>query len=325
MPGLALVCAGLAGCATLLGVAGVGGTDPQSPSESYACEDGNPPPLERWDEISGNLAANIRPAPGAATETSRVTRLLTPVSVAARGGHIYIADAGRREVLTYDGASRTIRAVVSVPSMDPRTRIHTDRALSLYVTNPVADLVTVIDLDGRMLAELRAPGAMVEPVAVVANDSRRETLVGDALNATVVVFNEAGSVTHVIGDEVESGPRFAGVVDLAFAPDQLFVLDRNRTVHLLSQQGVYRYGFGAEHLVDPAAIAVDQHNRVYVADNGDRSIKVFRGGEHSFSLGSSDGVALQQVTDLWRDGDLMYVADAAGASVKLFRVVPPCD
>jgi hypothetical protein len=33
----------------------------------------------------------------------------------------------------------------------------------------------------------------------------------------------------------------------------------------------------------------------------------------------------QQITSLWTDSDLLYVADSINASIKIFRILPPCS
>lgn len=312
-------------CATVLGSMRVGVADARSDDTSTECDSaGDVRPLVRWDEITGNLL--LRPLAGPQAGQGRVVRLVSPVAVAARGSRIHIADAGSRQLLTYDVGARVLRAVSELPGLHPDTRLDVDRALSLYVTMPTAARVLVFDMDGRRLRELGATAMLGRPVAAVVNPASGDVFVADGLAARVLTFNAAGTLGDVFAADPGAAP-FASIVDLAYAPDQLFALDATgHRVHLLSQTGLYRYAFGVDDLLEPAAIAVDDYNRVYVADNGDRTIKVFRGGERVAVLGlRGSPVSLQRVTDLWHDQDLLYVADPSSASVKIFRVVRPCD
>ena len=107
-----------------------------------------------------------------------------------------------------------------------------------------------------------------------------------------------------------------------------YVVDRlMHQVHALSPAGASRYEFGSEELRQPGAIAADDHNRVYVVDNADNTIKVFRGGRYETVVGASGdpaGLGFRNISGLWASDGLLYVADSTGASVEILQVLTPC-
>jgi sugar lactone lactonase YvrE len=115
---------------------------------------------------------------------------------------------------------------------------------------------------------------------------------------------------------------------MAFADNQLYIVDSvNHEVHAMSPTGALRYSFGGDELVAPGVITVDGSNRVFVADTITSSIKVYKGGLFETEIGGQGSQLtseFQLISGLWADNDLLYVADAASASVKIFRILPPC-
>ena len=317
----------LGGCATVLGFTGVG-TRPASPvgtADSCAAEP-RENLLRRWGEISGSLSMRIVGRSGAFD--SGVLQLGSPTGVAASLDQVYILDSGHAQILRLDRNSQAVRQRIPVPGVDLRARISVDRSQSLYLTNPAVASVTQYDLDGRMLQTFASQSVLAEPVGLAVSDRDGSLYVADGLSARVVVFNAQGAVERIIGNQFEDSGEFLSVGDIALAPDQLFVVDQvARRVHLLSSAGRYRYAFGEEVLIDPQAVVVDRENRVYVADNGDKSIKIFQGGELLSVFGGPDNperVRLGRVSGMWESDELLYVADTESVSIKIFRITAPC-
>lgn len=325
---LLLCIALLAGCATTAGLLGLG--QKERSLKIANCEDnGERPLLEKWGSISGNLLARSAGIPASGTPESGRIRLVSPVAVAARASDLFIADAGQRAILKFDRGTQTVRIFARVPDMNMRAGLYVDRALSLYLVDPVSAKVIQFDVDGKPLQTFENLTELPQPITMVVDDGRGEIFIGDQLTAHILVFNREGLVSRTIGASVTGGVRFQSITAMTSGPDQLFVSDRlaNR-VHALSPDGAYRFGFGEDELKSPGSVAIDMHNRVYVADQGDNSIKVFRGGQLEAvagALGDPDGLGFQQISDLWLSDGLLYVADAARASIDILRVVPPCQ
>ena len=323
---LLLACLSMSGCATTLGVFGVG-KDAQTPQQRAAqCEADEDRPLARWSSISGTLLAQ---SGAGSTDGSRArAKLVSPVSVAAQANFVFIADAGQQVIFRFDRGTQTIREFARIAGMNSQAQIAVDRALSVYLADPVASRVVQFDFDGRVVQTYQNATELPQPIAVVVDDNRAEILAGDGLTARVLVFNRGGGIARAIGAQVSDGVRFQSVAAMAIKEDQLYVVDRlMRQVHALSPAGASRYQFGAEELKQPGAIAADDNNRVYVVDNADNTIKVYRGGRFETVVGASGdpaGLGFRNISGLWASDGLLYVADSAGASVEILQVVPPC-
>ncbi len=321
-----LGCFAVIGCATTLGVFGVG-KDAQTPQQRTArCEADEDKPLARWSSISGILLGQS--APGLRDSTSARTKLVSPVSVAAQANFVFIVDAGQQVIFRFDRGTQTIREFARIANLDSRAQISVDRALSVYLADPVASRVVQFDFDGRVVQTYQNATELPQPISVVVDDNRSEILAGDGLTARVLVFNRGGGIARAIGAQVSGGVRFQSVAAMAIREDQLYVVDRlMRQVHALSPSGASRYQFGSEELRQPGAIAADDHNPVYVVDNADNTIKVFRGGRFETVVGASGdpaGLGFRNISGLWASDGLLYVADSAGASVEILQVLTPC-
>ncbi|MDH5516102.1 MAG: NHL repeat-containing protein [Gammaproteobacteria bacterium] len=321
----------LQACATTAGLFGLGKEQPQTTQAAVVeCEpDSASMPLAKWTSLSGNIL--VRPAffAGGPVPDVKYIQLTAPVAVAAIASTLYIVDAGQRAILGFDRGTQTASILATVPELGVRAGLFVDRAYTLYLAEPVSSAVTLYDIDGNLFETLSNYTEMPQPVAVVTSTGGDEIFVGDELAAHILVFNRGGTLTRSIGTGTGTDVRFLSVTGMASGPDQLYVSDRlGHQVHALAPDGSYRYGFGKDDLQSPGALAIDSYNRVYVADNGDNTIKVFRGGLLEAVVGAADdpvGLGFQVISSLWQSDGLMYVADAARASIDILKVMPPCQ
>jgi hypothetical protein len=77
--------------------------------------------------------------------------------------------------------------------------------------------------------------------------------------------------------------------------------------------------------VQPRALAVDASGRVFVSDEMEQRIKVFRGGKLLASFGGSGNAPgrFGRIESMALDGNLLYVADSLNARVEVLLVSPP--
>ena len=114
--------------------------------------------------------------------------------------------------------------------------------------------------------------------------------------------------------EISSGLKRAGLtVTRARTLDEL----TKEQVVVLGPKGEVSEVIGRGHLVLPMALAVDHAGRVFVADEVDQRILVFRGPRligRSGTFGRIESLAL--------DGDRLYVADSLLGRVQVVLVAP---
>lgn len=322
----ALIALGQAGCATVLGVSGAGIDSPASAATLDICTADTTGVLTRWGEISGSLL--LRSVRGGGGLDSGVVQLGSPTDVAAGPSDVYILDAALQQILAFDRNTQAVRRRISVPGLNARGHIYVDRAQSVYVSNPSRAEVVQFDLDGRVLQVFSSADQLSDPGGLAVSNLDGRVYVADGLSARIVVFTPQGAISDVIGAQLPVFEQLQSISGIAVAPDQLFVVDGMAgKVHFLSGTGGYRYSFGDEQLSNPGAIAVDAENRVFVADNGDGSIKVFRGGELISVVGGRndpDRIHFEQVAGLSYSNGMLYVADSGTVSIKIFGTASPC-
>ncbi|MBN4063242.1 NHL repeat-containing protein [Cardiobacterium sp. AH-315-I02] len=321
----------LSGCATTAGLVGFGKISEGDILAEVCVENSNL--LKFWSSISGEL--QLRPSrlsvQTSATQTPAIKRirLISPTAVAAQATDVFIADSGQKKIFKYDRATQTISVFANVPDMGNKVSLHVDRGLLVYLVNQVTATTVQYDIDGRRLKVFENAAELTQPVAVTVDDIQAEIFIADQLRAHVLVFNRGGGINRVINAPKGGKDKIQSITAMAFAKNQLYLVDRTgHQIFALSPTGKFRYVFGADELVAPGVIAVDDEGRVFVFDAANNAIKVYRGGLFEGELGDADtGTAsrFQQVSGLWVDGDLLYVADAASASVKIFSIAPPCE
>jgi len=323
MFGLLLV----SGCATTAGIVGFGKESrEQQTAASCSSEDQI---LNRWSTISGVLQSRAKRTPAQPNPPLERIRLIAPTAVAAQSTDIFIADTAHKKIFKYDRSTQIIRTFVDVPEMGNVVQIYVDRGLSVYLVDQFSARTTQYDIDGRVLQVFENSAELPQPVAVVVDDMQAEVFVADQLRAHALVFNRAGGVNRVVNAPKSGKTQIQSIAAMAFADNQLYIVDSiNHEVHAMSPTGAYRFSFGNDELVSPGVITVDGGNRVFVADTITNSIKVYKGGLFETEIGgqgSEMAAEFQLISGLWADNDLLYVADSASASVKIFRILPPCS
>lgn len=314
-------------CATTAGLIGFGKeSEEQLAASSCSAEDQL---LDRWSTISGVLKARAKRTPAQPNPPLERVRLTAPSAVAAQSTDIFIADTAHKKIFRYDRATQIISTFVEVPDMGNVVQLYVDRGLSVYLVDQFSARTTQYDIDGRVLQVFENSAELPQPVAVVVDDIQAEVFVADQLRAHALVFNRAGGVNRVVNAPKSGKTQIQSIAAMAFADNQLYIVDSvNHEVHAMSPTGTYRFSFGVDELVSPGVITVDGRNRVFVADTITNSIKVYKGGLFEAEIGGQ-GAELasefQLISGIWADNDLLYVADAASASVKIFRILPPCS
>ena len=316
----------ISGCATTAGLVGFGKeSSEQVAAASCASEDNI---LSRWGTISGVLKGRPKRTPSQPNPPLERVRLIAPAAVAAQSVDIFIADTAQKKIFKYDRATQVISTYADVPQMGSQVQLYVDRGLSVYLVDQFSATTTQFDIDGRVMQVFENTSELPQPVAVVVDDLHAEVFVADQLRAHVLVFNRAGGVNRVINAPKSGKTQIQTIAAMAFANNQLYIVDNvNHEVHAMSPTGSYRFSFGAEQLVAPGAVAIDSSDRVFVADTISNSIKVYKGGLFETEIGGQGNefaTEFQLLSGLWADNDLLYVADAASASIKIFRILPPC-
>lgn len=292
--------------------------------------------LEPWTEITGAQTGMLpfgQPAPVNPGGAGYIT-LLRPAAMSAQGSDLYLLDAGLRRIFRYDRDQLTLTPFATTLSAQAGTSIYAAPDTSVYITDPAREQVLHFTREGVTLPPLISPGNLARPVSVTVDESNGQILVADGLYDQIVVFNNLGTALNVIKPQ-----HVLTIAAMAAGPDGIYVVDRlAKQMVVLGWDGRFRYAFGADVLSEPGSIAVSRDNLVFVSDNFEHVIKVYRvrgaGNRRQGAKGGSvllvakiggvgvapgnfNGIAGLSVAD-----DFLFVADSLNGRVQIMMINP---
>ena len=272
-----------------------------------------------WRLDSASPLQATRPAGGR-------QKFVQPVGVAARNDFVLVADAGARVIWKMDRVRDGIAPFTPFTGFGPEqgTSMVIGNDFSVWVALPATHAVVQYNLRGqpvrRWVSELDAP----RPVAVVVPEDRSQVLIGDGSSPHVLVFDPLGLPRHVLGGNHPA--PLQSIAAMALGPRGLYVLDRiGQQVVVIDPSGVAVEAIGEHELVQPRAMAVDGSGRVFVADDMEQRIKVFRGQQLLATVGGPGNAPgrFGRIESMALDGNLLYIADSMNARVEIWMVAPP--
>jgi hypothetical protein len=288
-------------------------------------------PVPGSGAVSAGIDVTLTPidafgAGGASTMMSGTggVQLGYAAAVAATGGFVYVVDAASSALVLLDPASAEIR--VLHPLRDPNTN-------GLHVS--VDQIIEVVDRYNRAVVELDQSGwerrrftdsqLIPTPVDVTQTNWGSTVLVADGLSQRLAMFDAMSNPTGLFTSTLSPVAVAASITAIAATADSVFVLDTaSREVTQLDLNGRPVATYGEDALLAPIALAVDECHRVFVADGHPGGLFVsspeFYGTNARAALPPEVAPA---VTDLWIDGNMLYVA-AGALGVYMMAIDPPC-
>ncbi|UCH46580.1 MAG: NHL repeat-containing protein [Betaproteobacteria bacterium] len=250
--------------------------------------------------------------------------LIRPQQVATSPGAVFVADIGLRRILRVDPVRSTFVPLLFLEERPAGLAV--DRMQTLYVAFPGSRRVVQVRADGQVTGVFQDPAGRYVPVDVAVSEAGR-IFVADQINARVLVFNRLGQVVDSIGERGDRPNPFASVDALWFDGIDLYVLDATgRKVFLIGGGGRSRLIALDEPVGLPIAIAADRWQRVFIADRASGKVIVYDPASPAPSGPLVGMPAVQDLADIWIDDfDVLHVADAATASVLLYRIASPCQ
>lgn len=280
--------------------------------------------LTPWLTLNGGWRLDDAPLrPGRAAGPR--LQFLQPVGVAARGDVVLVADAAARTLWRLDRSRDTMAAFAPFTGSgtEQGASIQLGNDLGAWVALPGEHMVLQFDARGRVVRQWRDEANAARPVAVAVPEHRGEVLIGDGATARVVVFDPMGRTRDLLGRGRSAALQ--SIAAMALGPRGLYVLDRiAQQVVVLGPQGEVLELIGENQLVQPRALAVDGSGRVFVSDDADQRIKVFRGARLLAAVGGAGAGPdrFGRIESLALDGHLLYVADSLNARVQVMLVTP---
>jgi sugar lactone lactonase YvrE len=274
----------------------------------------------RGELLTPGPAITDAPAAGVGKTSGMIAgdrlRLERPVAVAARRDVLVIADAGTRALWRYDRTRGTMQSLAPFTlGAEEQASIQIDPEMRTWLALPAEQALEHLDAQGKLLKRWHNDAQMSSPVAVLWREDPGELLVADGATLQILSLDRGGVARRVPMPDTAPLKSIAG---LAQGPDRLYVLDHlGQQVIAVGPKGELRETIGRGYLVMPRAVAADRAGRVFVADEVDQRIYVFRGekliGRARGTFGRIESMALE--------GSVLYVADSLLGRVHVLQVV----
>jgi DNA-binding beta-propeller fold protein YncE len=159
-----------------------------------------------------------------------------------------------------------------------------DRNDHLYVAD-LTDRIQVFDRDGHYLRGWRTPDFNVDGPSGLTVDRYGRLLVADTHFYRVLVYAPDGTLAFQIGDGVQGTTpgRFGYPTDVVIdRAGNFYVADYgdNDRIQVFSPEGKWLrqwggHGYAPGEFLKPRALAIDEEDRIYVADSCNHRIQVF--------------------------------------------------
>ncbi len=149
----------------------------------------------------------------------------------------------------------------------------------------LTDRIQVFDRDGNYLRGWRTPEFNVDGPSGLTIDRYGRLLVADTHFYRVLVYSESGELLFQIGDGVQGTTpgRFGYPTDVVIdRAGNFYVAEygENDRIQVFSPEGKWLrqwggHGYEPGEFLKPRALAIDEHDRLFVADSCNHRIQVF--------------------------------------------------
>lgn len=175
----------------------------------------------------------------------------------------------------------------------------------LYLAD-LTDRIQVFDRDGRYLRGWRTPALNVDGPSGLSIDRYQRVLVADTHFYRVLIYSNKGELLQQIGDGVQGTTpgRFGYPTDVVIdRAGNFYVAEygENDRIQVFSPEGRWLrqwggHGYEPGQFMRPRALAIDDHDRLYVADSCNHRIQVFNTEGKLLAMWGERGTAPGQMS-----------------------------
>jgi DNA-binding beta-propeller fold protein YncE len=201
----------------------------------------------------------------------------------------------------------------------------------LYLAD-LTDRIQVFDRDGTFLRSWRMPGLNVDGPSGLTVDRYGRVLVADTHFYRVMIYDRQGRLLMQLGDGIQGTTpgRFGYCTDVVIdRAGNFYVAEygENDRIQVFSPEGKWLrewggHGYEPGQFLRPRALAIDEQDRIYVADSCSHRIQVFDTSGKLLRLWGKRGTAPGEMSypydiSLGPDGNL-YVCEYGNSRVQKF-------
>lgn len=245
-------------------------------------------------------------------------------AIAATGNVIYVIDAAASGLVSVDEASGEVRLLYELRDTNT-SGLHVSQDMIIHVVDRYNRAVIEIDQSGWERRRFSDSRLIPAPVDVTQTNWGSTILIADELSQRLAMFDSMSNPTGLFTTTLSPVAVAASIRAIAATANYVFVLDgASREVTQLDLSGRPFGTHGEDALLAPVALAVDECQRLFIADGHSDGLFVtspeFYGSNTRASLPPEVTTA---VTDLWVDNNSLYVA-AGNLGVYVMAIDPPC-
>jgi hypothetical protein len=271
-------------------------------------------PLEQYGDGSAPLM----------TESGGRRQLGHATAVAASGGQVFVVDSSIPGLVHLGAGQGDIRLLLDLEDGNT-SGMHVTADLIIYVVDRYNRAVIELSDSGWQRRIYSDTGRIPAPIDVTEINWGATVLVADELTQRLVMFDTLSNPRGMLPPTLAPVAVAASIEAIAATGNFVFVLDSaSREVTQLDLEGRPVGTYGEEALLVPVAMTVDECQRMFVADGHADGLFVsspdFYGTNSRAALPAE---VTRAVTDLWIDGNELYVA-AGPFGVRTFAVEPVC-
>jgi DNA-binding beta-propeller fold protein YncE len=205
---------------------------------------------------------------------------------------------------------------------------------NIYIAD-LTDRIQVFDRDGKFLRAWRTPALNVDGPSGLTVDRYGRVLVADTHFYRVLVYNDRGDILMQIGDGIQGTEkgRFGYPTDVVIDKAGNFYVaeyGENDRIQVFSPDGKWLrqwggHGYEPGEFLRPRALAIDEQDRIYVADSCNHRIQVFDINGKLLKMWGSRGakpgeMAFPYDIALGPDKKTLYVCEYGNQRVQKFSL-----
>ncbi|XP_078492960.1 uncharacterized protein LOC144748577 [Ciona intestinalis] len=254
-------------------------------------------------------------------------QVLPEIAVSAEDT-LWLTDNQNHRVQAHNGSTGQLTGVVKITSahnvpLKPKSLTTLYRGRQVAVSS--GKCVTLWTKTGDWVRQV-GPSPDFGKLGGIAVDSNDNLIMTDLETGGIVINEKRNrSILDVVSAPTSGKTQWLGRIAIN-TMDQIIVPDYNKhEVNIYNHDGTFYSKFGSfgvanEQFRYPSGVAVDQHNRIYVADECNNRISLYSEEGHYIShvLTKEDGITFPHAVCVFANGNLAVVDDTK--VVKVFSV-----